>query len=188
MVGDEEKERKLRGIHENLIGGCHFGQNSTLRKITDRLWWPTVTNDVKQYVRSCLACQRSNPDNKPAPATLHPIPVKGLFHRWGIDLIGPLQTTEGGFRYVAVATEYLSKWAEVAPLSNKSADSVHEFLLSLIYRFGACDVIIHDQGREFCNSLVSGLLDKVGVDQATTSAYHPQSNGLTEISIYFYYI
>jgi hypothetical protein len=80
-------------------------------------------------------------------------------------------------RYICVATEYLTRWPEVKAISEKTASEVHTFLMDLVYRFGACQVLLHDQGKEFNNNLVKGLLDSIGTDQAMTSAYHPQTNG-----------
>ena len=42
------------------------------------------------------------------------------------------------------------------------------------------NVLLHDQGREFNNKLVNDLCALMNTDVAMTSAYHPQSNGLTE--------
>jgi hypothetical protein len=47
------------------------------------------------------------------------------------------------------------------------------------FRFGFPGVMISDQGREFCNKLVDELLNLSGTDHRVTSAYHPQSNGMT---------
>ena len=47
-------------------------------------------------------------------------------------------------------------------------------------RFGCCEVAISDQGREFVNKVKDELLRLTGTEQRVTSAYHPQSNGLTE--------
>ena len=47
-------------------------------------------------------------------------------------------------------------------------------------RFGCCEVIISDQGREFVNKVKEELLQLTGTEHRVTSAYHPQSNGLTE--------
>jgi len=33
----------------------------------------------------------------------------------------------------------------VAAVPDKSADSVHDFVMKLIYRFGACQILLHDQ-------------------------------------------
>ena len=136
-----------------------------------------MTEDIHQFVRSCERCQLSNVCNKPPPSSLHPVAVHDLFHRWGIDLVGPMKESPRGMKYIAVATEYLTRWVEVAPIPDKTADSVHGFLLDIVFRFGACDVLLHDQGREFCNSLVGDLCQKMGTDEARTSAYHPQTNG-----------
>ena len=47
-------------------------------------------------------------------------------------------------------------------------------------RFGCCEVLISDQGREFVNEVQEELFRLTGTEHCVTSAYHPQSNGLTE--------
>lgn len=49
-----------------------------------------------------------------------------------------------------------------------------------IYRYGCCEVLISDQGREFVNSVKNELFKLSGTQHRITSAYHPQSNGLIE--------
>ena len=121
----------------------------------------SILKDIHEFVGSCPESQRANPNNKPPPATLHPIPINDIFHRWGIDLIGPLKETKNAKKYIAVATEYLTRWAEVDSIADKDADSIHRFILRLVFRFGACHILLHDQGREFCNKLVEDLLLKL---------------------------
>jgi hypothetical protein len=45
-----------------------------------------------------------------------------------MDLIGPLQPTPRGFKYIMTIVDYYSKWAEAGPLMDKTAPSVAEFL------------------------------------------------------------
>ena len=33
----------------------------------------------------------------------------------------------------------------MAAVPDKSADSVHDFVMKLIFRFGACQILLHDQ-------------------------------------------
>ena len=47
-------------------------------------------------------------------------------------------------------------------------------------RFDCCEVLISDQGREFVNEVQEELFRLTGTEHCVTSAYHPQSNGLTE--------
>ena len=41
-------------------------------------------------------------------------------------------------------------------------------------------VLISDQGREFVNEVKKEMLALTGTEHRITSAYHPQTNGLTE--------
>ena len=70
--------------------------------------------------------------------------------------------------------DYFTKWVEAEPIKDKTADTVANFLYSLICRHGCVDVQINDQGREFVNSVSERLHQLTGVKQRITSAYHPQ--------------
>ena len=52
-----------------------------------------------------------------------------------------------------VLTEFLTKWPEVYCTPNKEAITVSRCLKKLVGRFGVPEIIISDQGREFCNEL-----------------------------------
>ena len=47
-------------------------------------------------------------------------------------------------------------------------------------RFSCCEVLISDQRCEFVNEVQEELFRLTGTEHCVTSAYHPQSNGLTE--------
>ena len=47
-------------------------------------------------------------------------------------------------------------------------------------RMGCPEVLITDQGREFVNALSTQLYAITHTEHRITSAYHPQTNGLTE--------
>ena len=48
-----------------------------------------------------------------------------------MDLIGPLPTTPRGNKYIVTLTDYFSKWAEAAPLPDKTALGVATFIYSV---------------------------------------------------------
>jgi hypothetical protein len=57
---------------------------------------------------------------------LHPILAQVPFEKWGIDFVGP--SRNGCKRYILVATEYVTKWAEAIATKNDDADTVARFL------------------------------------------------------------
>jgi hypothetical protein len=46
------------------------------------------------------------------------IPPLGPFEKWGIDLMGPLLMTRRGHRFIVVAIDYFTKFAEVRALKS----------------------------------------------------------------------
>ena len=70
VVVDVNKcDRIVESLHADPVGGGHYGQTATIRKVTDRFWWRNVTTDTREYDRSCGVCQKDNPLNRPTPAS-----------------------------------------------------------------------------------------------------------------------
>lgn len=80
-----------------------------------------------------------------------------------------------------VATDYLTRYAEAKPLPNGTAVEVAKFFVeSILLRHGAPEVLITDRGTAFTADLTQAILHYSHTDHRRTTAYHPQTNGLTE--------
>ncbi len=175
----------LEGEARDLIEKCHkeeghFRQNKVQEKLAMRFYWLGMTADIAEVLRRCEECQRQIPIKKGA-ATLHPVAVKStVFAQVGVDLVGPLTETSSGNKYIICICDYLSKFVVARPIKSKRAEEVNKVLCMVFQTFGPPDVMITDQGREFVNSLVDGMCEKLGISHRKTSPYHAQSNGLTE--------
>lgn len=103
-------------------------------QVTSRYYWTGVSEDCDETVKRCDVCQcTSNKFNKPS-AQLHPIAVQDtVWHRIGIDLVGPLPETSRGNKYLITCTCYFSKWPEAAPLESKSAEGKWFPMLALSF-------------------------------------------------------
>lgn len=130
----EERDRIVESIHDQ----AHLGRDKTLSAVSAKYYWPY--NEICEYVRTCDQCQCNN---SKLHESLHPIKVKGeAWHQVGMDLIGPLQETSCGNKYIMTLTDYYTKWAEAAPLKDKTAVSVVNILFSIFCRLGCPKVII----------------------------------------------
>ena len=135
--------------------------------------------EVENYIKSCDTCQRLG--NKKKIEQLHPIEVGNVFDRVGIDIVGPLPVTSNENRYIIVAVEYLTKWPEARAIKDIKANTVAQFIYEdIICRHGAPKVLLSDRGTSFVNSVVKALCDTMKTAHVLTTAYHPQTNGLTE--------
>lgn len=95
-------------------------------------------------------------------------------------MIGPLQETSNGNKYIVAVTDHFSKWTEATAVPDKSAKSVAQFMYSVTCRLGCMDTLISDQGREFVNAVIDNLMEHFQTDHRISSAYHPQTNGQRE--------
>jgi len=61
IVDPAEKTRTITNLHLNPVGGSHFGQTATIRKITERFWWPNVIIylRLRLILRSAVVLQQA---------------------------------------------------------------------------------------------------------------------------------
>ena len=112
---------------------------------------------------------------------MHPIPVTGPFEKLGIDLVGPLPVITNGNRYIVVAIDYLTKWAEARAIPNSSAQAIVPFIHEdIICRHGFPKEIILDRGTTFVNEVIQELCERTKIKHRLSAPYHPQTNRLVE--------
>ncbi|XP_076894604.1 uncharacterized protein LOC143546946 [Bidens hawaiensis] len=144
-----------------ILVGSYCYRNFTLRSMTK-----------KDMVKSCDACQRASNISSRDEMPQRPIQVCEVFDMWGIDFMGPFPIYFS-HRYILVAINYVSKWAEAHALPINDARSVEKFLKKLISRFGAPKALISDRGTYFCNAQLQKTLSRYGVHHRFSTPYHP---------------
>lgn len=77
--------------YEGISEG-HVGIKNTQRKIlTTGFWWPTLFEDVKEWVKKCDHCQRVGKLEPKDFNHLNPIHPLAPFEKWGLDFIRPIK-------------------------------------------------------------------------------------------------
>nr|GFB36022.1 reverse transcriptase domain-containing protein [Tanacetum cinerariifolium] len=117
-VAGQEAIDILKACHSGPTGG-HYGANYTAKK-------------------GKISQRDEMPQNS--------IQVCEIFDVWGINFMGPFPSSKRN-KYILVAVDYLSKWAEAKALPTNDARVVVKFLKSLFSRFGTPKAIISDIGE-----------------------------------------
>ncbi|KAI6649016.1 hypothetical protein LOD99_6899 [Oopsacas minuta] len=171
----------LKMCHDNPVTGGHFGRDKTYQKIASRFYWKGMKQEIEIYCKQCIKCFEVNPklkmDRPPLSSIRVPSQVWSLV---GIDLIGPLQESTSGNKYIVAISDHFSKWSEASAIPDKTSKSVADFLYLVVCRLGCMDTLISDQGREFVNEVIDYLLDILQTEHRISSAYHPETNGQRE--------
>ena len=97
--------------------------------------------------------------------------------------VGPINppSKSGRHRYILVATDYATKWAEAEPTKRDDKEVVAKFLKENIFsRFGCPRELVSDRGTHFVNDVIMELTNKYKIKHCLTTPYHPRANGQTE--------
>ena len=150
------------------------------KTVLERFWWPGTLEMAKDVVTACAPCQQMSRELT-EPRTNTPIPVFHIFHRWHLDLIGPIPTTSArGYKYIINAVEAATKWIEAGCLKDKTSVGVKEWVWrEIICRFGCPKEIVTDNGPEFARDF-DFMLEECGIAHKRTAAHHPRANGAVE--------
>lgn len=169
-----------RTIFDQLHGLSHPGAAATAKLVTERFVWPSVRKDCRAWVRTCEDCQRSKVQRHTS-APLGKFNLIGTrFSHVHIDLVGPLPPS-AGYKYCLTAIDRYTRWPEVTPIENITAETVAKaFYETWITRFGCPETITTDQGRQFTSQIFKALSELCGAQLRHTTAYHPQANGMVE--------
>ncbi|KAF2347187.1 Integrase catalytic core [Trinorchestia longiramus] len=169
-----------RGAIAHYHSLSHPGTDRTLRLIAERYVWPSMRKDVKHFVQHCHDYQSSKVI-KHNRAALQACAFTGnKFDSVQLDLVGPLPTSRG-YSYLLTMIDRFTLWVEAVPISDITAETVaRTFFHSWIARFGAPLRITHDRGAQFASKLWADVSSLLGCANFSTTAFHPQSNGLIE--------
>ncbi|XP_073033722.1 uncharacterized protein [Primulina eburnea] len=131
-VPELEHKSILTFCHNYACGG-HFGPKRTARKILDcGLYWETLFKDAYLFCKNCEQCQRTGSLSHRNEMPQNPILVCDIFDIWGMDFMGPFPSS-GGYLYILLAVDYVSKWVEAKPTRTNDSKVVAGFIKSNIF-------------------------------------------------------
>ena len=165
--------------HSASLAG-HLGKKRTSSRIAQHFYWPGMGRFVKQMCQQCVDCQKGN-RRRSTRAPLTPLPVvENPWQRIAVDIVGPLDRSRGGNKYLLTIIDFATRYPEAIPLRKTDAATVCEKLIEVFTRYGIPEELLSDRGSNFLAKVTTELMKKLGVKHIKTSPYHPQTNGTLE--------
>ena len=85
------------------------------------------------------------------------------------------------YRYLLTIVDCFSRWPQAIPMNDVSTTMCcRTFLQHWFLQFGVTHEVITDRGAQFTDAAWKQLMAHLDVSTVTTTAYHPQSNGMVE--------
>lgn len=153
----------------------HLGIEKTLARARESFYWPGMTNDITESVKSCTVCEKSTRNNQKEPL-VQESPPSYPFQRVSIDIYD-----YAGHGFLALIDAY-SGYLISHRIIEKSARHVMELLDSIFCRYGYPTEIKSDNvpfnSREF-----EKYASEPNIVLKFSSPRYPQSNGLAEKAV-----
>jgi RNase H-like domain found in reverse transcriptase/Integrase core domain/Integrase zinc binding domain len=162
-VTSNENFLRIGYVHNGIIG--HGGVVRTLHKLEKLfLTWPNMRLDVQKYIRECSCCQKMSQIKIPINAYKYTTSTYRQMECINIDFIGPYPDKG----YVLNFIDTFTRWVELYPVPEATAEQAAKCLLQHFGRFGSPTVIRSDKGSHFLNNVIEHFL-------AATSTLHNQT-------------
>ncbi|GJR15643.1 putative reverse transcriptase domain-containing protein, partial [Tanacetum coccineum] len=170
-------------IIKELHGEGHVGRDSTLKLVQASYFWPTMRKEVDHYVKMCRVCQVSK--DTATDACLY-MPLHVPLQPWvdiSMDFVLGLPRTQRGNDSIFVVVDRFSKMVHFIPCK-KTTDAVNvaQLFFRDVYRLhGLPSYIVSDRDTRFLSHFWRSLWKMVNTQLNFSSAYHPQTDGQTEV-------
>nr|KAJ0205923.1 hypothetical protein LSAT_V11C500259630 [Lactuca sativa] len=172
----------LEEFHSYTMGG-HSGITATIHQINASFFWPHLKKEVTKFIKECITCQQTKYSTQQPYGLLQALPIPNqVWEEISMDFITHLPPSNGKTS-IWVIVDRLTKFSHFITLpSHSTAASLATLFLQQIYRLhGIPKTILSDRDPIFLSQFWKELFNKVGTKLLHSSAYHPKTDGQTEV-------
>ena len=168
-----------RKIFDLMHGLGHPGLERTRQTVSEKFVWPSLRQDVSKWARECQHCQRSKVLRHVTPSIGDfQVPDK-RFEHLNLDLV--TLTPSNGYKYLVTIVDCFSRFPTAIPIKDMTVETILDaFAHGWVATFGVPSSITTDRGSQFLSAAWGQLMSTWGIKTHTTTAYHPEANGLVE--------
>jgi hypothetical protein len=168
--------------HDSATGG-HSGTTVTAKRVANGFYWKGQQKHVRQYIRECPICQQNKSENTRTPGLLQPLPIATApFIDISMYFVEGLPKSKGR-EVIFVVVDIFSKYAHFMAIPHPyTAYFVTQVFVDNVYKLhGFPATIVSDRDTVFLSLFWKELFVRQDVKLWYSTAYHPQSNGQTEV-------
>jgi len=160
----------------------HPGHWKTLELVSRDYWWPQMSRYIGQYISTCDLCLRMKPMRQALVDELHPLQIPDS--RWdtlSMDFIVELPSSSGHDTVMTVVDSVLKQVHFILMHMTVTAEEAARLFLHQVWKLHSLPkYVISDCGPQFVARFTKELYRLLGIKLASSTAWHPQTDGQTE--------
>jgi hypothetical protein len=189
----QNEQQSLSEAINNLIEQCHNvsvghgGVDRTLSLLeqlrtqtNDPLFdqWPTQRADVKRFVKTCPVCQKVKQHQLLKYTPHFTVSTYGIFDNISVDTVY-MPESESGNKYLLVFIDSFSRYIDLYPIADLSAETAFRCLIQYMSNFGIPSHLCCDNGSQF-QGVFQEMVNLLHVNGYKTHPYSHQENSIVE--------
>ena len=132
----------LRGQILDALHTGHQGETKCLLLAKESVFWPGITNDIKQLVKDCDTCNKYQVEQPKLLLMQQDLPTRP-WEKLGTDIF-----EFKGLKYLMIV-DYYSRFPVIRLLSDISAETICNHFTSVSAEYGLPSIIIADFGTQY---------------------------------------
>ncbi|KAA8517478.1 hypothetical protein F0562_017771 [Nyssa sinensis] len=179
----DEDSPLVMEIIAQFHNSTHEGYQKTIHRIRSNFYWKGMRRQIKEFVKNCDTCQRHKVENLTPAGLLQPLPIPNrVWEDISMDFVEGLPLSKGKSTIMVVVDRF-SKYAHFVPISHPyTAAGVAQTYFEHIFKLhGMPRKIVCDRDPIFTSGFWSELFRLNGTEFNYSSAYHPQTDGQSEV-------
>jgi hypothetical protein len=178
---DRALKTRLMQLAHDAVG--HFGRDKTIERLSRHCVWFGMSKQVADWCRSCSVCCANKSSHELPAGLLKPLPIpERPWDSVGIDFVGPLPKSSGGYDFILVLIDRFSKMVKLRACTTKiTGVQTGRLLLDMMLELGRLpSSIVSDRDVRFTGAAWGQLWRGLNAKLKMSTAFHPQTDGQTE--------
>jgi hypothetical protein len=183
VVPSSLEQKVISYAHDTALSG-HGSIAATTKKLSSVFHILGASGKCKDFVKSCLICQKGGNKNTGFKAPMFSMPViRNPFETVYVDLVGEIHpASEENHRWILCATDACTHFPIAVAMKKIDSISIAETLLSQFSIFGHPRQIICDNAANLTSDILKEIYRIYGIEIQQIPVYRPQANSVQERS------
>ena len=172
VIPNVMKREVMDKIHQG-----HLGINKCRERANQAVWWPHITQDIKDCVSRCRFCLEKQATQRKEPLLPSELPERP-FQRIAVDIC---QFKNSHF---LVSFDYYSRYIDIAYLRTLTSKRVIAKMKNLFAHHLVPEVVVSDNATNLTSAEFEKFASKWNFAHVTSSPHYPQANGAAERAVH----